>query len=69
MENQQQQEHSTNQHSESAEKAIRDSTVIEFFNRCSASAGNKREWFQLSPNEQMQFFQAAQVMHHIVFNG
>lgn len=41
--------------SESAEKAERSSTVIEFYNRCCTSAEIKREWCILNPITQQHF--------------
>jgi hypothetical protein len=55
--------------SESAERAERNSTVIEFYNRCAASAGIKREWHSLHPHNQMNFCEAVRIIHQIIYQG
>jgi hypothetical protein len=55
--------------SESAEKATRDSTVIQFYNRCCESAEIKRDWYSLHPHTQMQFTAAVAYIHSVVYQG
>lgn len=49
--------------SEAKEKAHRNSTVIEFYNRCCQSVEVKREWDTLDPHTQMQFTAAVAYVH------
>lgn len=55
--------------SESQEKAHRNSTIIQFYNRCCESADVKRDWNTLHPNVQIQFTQAVSYMHRVVYHG
>lgn len=55
--------------SESAERAERNSTIIEFYNRCCESAEVKRPWDSLHPQTMMQFTQAVAYIHSVVYNG
>jgi len=56
--------------SESQERAERNSTVVEFYNRCCESAGvNKREWNTLHPQVQQQFTQCVAYIHGVVYQG
>lgn len=55
--------------SESAEKAYRNSTVVEFYNRCTASAEIKRDWNSLSGITQQQFTQCVAYIHSVVYSG
>lgn len=55
--------------SESAEKAECNSTVIEFYNRCCASAEIKREWHALNPITQQHFTHAVAYVHQVIYNG
>lgn len=55
--------------SESAEKAERSSTIIEFYNRCCNSAEVHRPWHSLSPHTQQQFTMAVAYIHQVVYQG
>lgn len=55
--------------SESAEKAERNSTVIEFYNRCCKSAEVPSHWDSLHPHVQMQFTQAVAYIHSVIYQG
>lgn len=55
--------------SESQEKAERNSTIIQFYNRCCESANIKRDWNSLHLHTQIQFTQAVAYIHQVVYNG
>lgn len=55
--------------SESAKKAERSSTIIEFYNRCAASAEVHRPWQSLPPQVQQQFTMAADYIHRVIYQG
>ena len=55
--------------SESSEKATRDSTVIQFYNRCCESAEVQRPWDSLHPVVQANFCEAVRIIHMIVYQG
>jgi len=55
--------------SESAEKAYRSSTVVEFYNRCCQSAEIKRDWNSLNPITQQQFTQCVAYIHQVIYTG
>ena len=54
--------------SEHAEKAERNSTIVEFYDRCRKSADKSVPWHMLHPQQQMQFVQAVAIIHQIIYN-
>jgi len=55
--------------SDSAEKAIRESTIIEFYNRCCKSADKSPNWDNLDLRTQIQFTQCVAYIHSVIYNG
>ena len=56
-----------NQERESDPKAERNSSVVEFYDRCRKSADKSTPWHMLPVQLQMQFVQATQVIHSIIY--
>ena len=54
---------------ESSEKAERNSSVVEFYDRCRKSAGKSVPWHMLPVQHQVQFVQAASIIHSIIYQG
>ena len=52
-----------------SEKAEFNSSVVQFYDKCCASADVKRPWCTLHPQVQMQFTQAVAYMQHVVMTG
>jgi hypothetical protein len=51
------------------EKAQRNSTVVEFYERCCKSADVHRPFNTLNPITQQQFTKAVSYIHQVVYHG
>ena len=58
-----------NQHQSEDSKATRDSTVVQFYDRCRKSAGKSLPWHMLPTQHQLMFTQAVDVIHQIIYQG
>lgn len=54
---------------ESAEKAERNSSIVEFYDRCRKSADKSTPWHMLHPQQQMHFVQAVNIIHDIIYQN
>lgn len=54
---------------ESAEKAERNSSIVEFYDRCRKSADKSTPWHMLPMQVQLQFVQAVSIIHNIVYQN
>jgi len=59
----------TYENSESAKKAERNSTVIDFYNQCCKSASIQRPWHSLQPMTQIQFTQCVAYINNVIYEG
>lgn len=54
---------------EHAEKAEFNSSIVQFYERCCASADVKRPWYTLHPQVQHNFTNAVAYMQQVIMNG
>jgi len=44
------------------------STIVEFYDRCRKSAEKSTPWYMLHPIQQIQFTQAVDIIHQVIYN-